>query len=223
MGATTRKSSQTPHSRKPSAKARTNASKKSNSESKPRVPIKFVNPDTIVVESTPAPSEPSPSPIEISVNVSDVKYTLAMSCTLGTTPIFTDTKKFKLGQFQLQDFTGSIIKKLAKAVNSGKYTVEWDHATVVISADRFAKAGWISVDVEEESKWKVIEEWIEEFMVKKRINITAKLVVVYRKVERDDVESSDEDEPPKRGAKVRYRPYLEFSDFRVQRTKCSTV
>ena len=39
-------------------------------------------------------------------------------------------------------------------------------------------------------------------MIKKRVNITAKLVVSYRKVERDDVEFSDEDEPPGKGAKV---------------------
>ena len=39
-------------------------------------------------------------------------------------------------------------------------------------------------------------------MIKKRINITAKLVVHYQKVERDDVESSDENKPPGRGAKV---------------------
>ena len=202
MGATTRKTSQTPQPCKPSAKARANASKISKPEPKPRVSKKFINPDTIGKELTPEPPELSPSPIEIYVDVSDVKYTLSMSCMLGATTVFTDTKKFKLGEFQLQNFTGIVIKKLAKAANTAKYTVEWDSATVVISADRFAKAGWISIDVEEESKWKVIEEWIEEFMIKKRVNITAKLVVHYQKVERDDVESSDEDKPPGRGAKV---------------------
>jgi hypothetical protein len=205
MGATTPKASQTPRPRRPSAKARANAAKMSKSEPKPRVPKTFVDPEAIVVESSPEPSEPSPSPIERSVDVSDVKYTLAMSCMLGTTPVFTDTKKFKLGQFQLQDFTGTVIKKLAKVVNNGRYTVEWDCGTAVISADQFSKAGWISVDIEEESKWETIEEWIEEFMVKKRVNITAKLVVVYRKVERDDMESQDEDVEPKKGAKVSYR------------------
>jgi len=75
-----------------------------------------------------------------------------MSCMLGTILIVTDTKKFKLRQFQLQDFTGTIIKKLAKAVNNAKYTAEWESATLVISADRFSKAQWISVDVEEESR-----------------------------------------------------------------------
>jgi len=146
-----------------------------------------------------------------------------MSCMLSTIPIFADTKKFKLGQFQLQDFTGSIIKKLAKVVNNAKYTAEWDSATVVISADRFAKAQWISVDVEEESRWKVIEEWIEEFIVKKRVNITAKLTVVYRKLERDDVESQDKNEEPKRGAKVQNRTLNEVSKNRAKQRRCSTM
>ena len=212
-----------PRPRKPSAKARANSSKISKPEPKQRAPQKFVHPETIDKEPTPVPSSPPASPIETSVDVSDVKYTLAMSCMLGTAPIFTDTKKFKLGQFQLQDFTGTIIKKLAKAVNNAKYTAEWESATVVISADRLNKAQWISVDVEEESRWKVIEEWIEEFMVKKRVNVTAKLTVIYRKLERDDVESQDEDEEPKRGAKVQNRTLNEVSKNRAQQRRCSRI
>jgi hypothetical protein len=181
---------------------RANASKISKPEPKTHVPKKFVNPDTPVAEPTPEPLESSPPPIEVPVDVSDVKYTLAMSCMLGATSIFTDTKKYKLGQFQLQDFTSVVIKKLVKATNSAKYTVEWDSATVVISSDRYPKAGWSSIDVEEDSRWKVIEEWIEEWMIKKRVNITVKLVINYQKVERDDAESSDEDKPSGKGSKV---------------------
>jgi predicted site-specific integrase-resolvase len=61
--------------------------------------------------------------------------------------------------------------------------MEWDSATAVISYDRYTKTGWISIDVEEDSRWKVIEEWIEEWMIKKRDNITVKLVINYGKVE----------------------------------------
>jgi hypothetical protein len=202
MPSSTRKMAQTPRPRKPSAKARANAAKISKPEPKTHVPKKFINPGTLVPEPTPEPLEPSPPPVEVPIDVSNVKYTLAMSCMLGATSIFTDTKKFKLGQFQLQDFTGTIIKKLVKATNSAKYTVEWDSATAIISSDRCPKAGWISIDVEEDSRWKVIEEWIEEWMIKKRDNITVKLVINYCKVERDDAESSDEDKPPGKGAKV---------------------
>ena len=223
MVTSTRKSSKMPRPHKPSAKARTNSSKISKSEPKQHVLKKFINPETIDKEPTSVPSEPSASPIETPVNVFDVKYTLAIYCMLGTTPIFTDTKKFKLGQFQLQDFTDTIIKKLAKAVNNTKYTAEWESATVVISADRFSKAQWISVDVEEESRWKVIEEWIEELMIKKCVNVTAKLTVIYRKLERDDVESQDEDKEPKRGAKVQNRTLNEVSKNRAQQTRCSRI
>jgi hypothetical protein len=202
MGVTTRKVSQNPRPRKPSAKARANSSKISQSEPTRRASKKFVDPNDMDKEPTPEPSEPPLSPIEISDDVSDVKYNLAMSCMLGTAHVFTDTKKFKLKQFRLQDFTGNVIKKLAKAANPAKYIVEWDSATAVISADRFGKAGWICVDVEEDTEWKVIEEWIREFMVKKRVNITVKLVVNYRKIVRDDLEVSDEDAPAEKGAKV---------------------
>jgi hypothetical protein len=37
--------------------------------------------------------------------------------------------------------------------------------------------------MEEDSRWKNIEEWIEEWMIKKRDNITIKLVINYDKVE----------------------------------------
>jgi hypothetical protein len=202
MPPSTRNMAQTPRPRKPSAKARANASKISKPEPKTHVPKKFVSPDALVAEPTPELLESSPPPIEVPIDVSDVKYTLAMSCMLGATSIFTDTKKYKLGQFQLQDFTGTVIKKLVKAINSAKYTVEWDSATAVISYDRCAKAGWLSIDVEEDSRWKNVEEWIEEWMIKKRDNITVKLVINYGKVERDDMESSDEDKSSGRGAKV---------------------
>ena len=193
---------QTPRPRKPSAKARANASKILKPEPKTRVPKKFIDPNTIGNKLTPEPSESSPPPVGVLVDVSDVKYSLVMSCMLDATSIFTDTKKFKLRQFQLQEFTGSLIKKLVKASNSVKYTVEWDSATAVISADRFPKTEWISIDVEEDSNWKEIEEWIEEWIVKKRVNILVKLVITYRKVERDDVESSDEERPSGRSVKV---------------------
>ena len=202
MGVTTRKISQNLRPRKPSAKARANSSKISQSEPKPHASKKFIHPNDMDKEPMPEPSEPPLSPIEMSVDVSHVKYNLAMSCMLGTAHVFTDTKKFKLKQFQLQDFTGTIIKKLAKAANPAKYKVEWDSATAVISADRFGKAGWISVDIEEDTKWKVIEEWIQEFMIKKRINITVKLVVIYRKIVREELEVSDEDTPVEKGGKV---------------------
>jgi hypothetical protein len=202
MPPSTRKMAQTPRPRKPSAKARANASKISKPEPKTHVPKKFINPDALEAEPTPEPMESSPPPIEVPIDVSDIKYTLAISCMLGVTSIFTDTKKFKLGQFQLQDFTGTVIKKLVKATNSAKYTVEWDSATAVISHDYCLKTRWISIDVEEDSRWKVIEEWIEEWMVKKRDNITVKLVINYGKVERDDIESSNEDKLPRRRAKV---------------------
>jgi hypothetical protein len=88
---------QTPRPRKPSAKARANASKISKPEPKTHVPKKFVSPDALVAESTPEPLESSPPPIEVPIDISDIKYTLAISCILGTTSIFTDIKKFKLG------------------------------------------------------------------------------------------------------------------------------
>jgi len=58
-------------------------------------------------------------------------------------------------------------------------------------------------------------------MIKKRVNVTAKLTVIYRKLERDDVESQDEDEEPKRGAKVQNRTSNEVSKNRAQQTRCS--
>ena len=58
-------------------------------------------------------------------------------------------------------------------------------------------------------------------MIKKRVNVTAKLTVIYRKLERDDVESQDEDEEPKRGAQVQNRTSNEVSKNRAQQTRCS--
>jgi hypothetical protein len=88
---------QTPHPHKPNAKAYTNASKISKPESKTYVPKKFVSPDILITESTSELLESSPPSIEVSIDISDIKYTLAISYILGTTSIFIDTKKYKLG------------------------------------------------------------------------------------------------------------------------------
>ena len=60
-------------------------------------------------------------------------------------------------------------------------------------------------------------------MIKKRVNVTAKLTVIYRKLERDDVESQDEDEEPKRDTKVQKRTLNEVSKNRGQQTRCLRI
>src|SRR5436190_18286143 len=143
MAPQTRKSMQTSRTRVPSAKALANRQKISKSPPK-RVKSKgFINPDTVSKEPTPAPLESTPPPVEQLEAVSDIKYNLAMSCMVGSTSIFSDTKKNKLHQFSFHDFTVNMIKKLAKASNNAKHMVEWESATVVISADRVTKANWI--------------------------------------------------------------------------------
>jgi len=72
----------------------------------------------------------------------------------------------------------------------------------VISADCIAMTNWIHVSIEEDSNWKEVEEWIEEWMRKKRDNIAVRLTVNYQKVARDDVESSDDDAVPGKTSKV---------------------
>ena len=202
MGAQTRKSANAPRARTPSAKVRANTRKISKSVPKRVKPKVFINPDTISKESTPVPSEPSPPPVEQVEDVSDIKYNLAMSSMLGPTSVFSDTKKNKLGQFSFRDFSVNMIKLLAKAANNAKHLVEWESATAVISADRVAKTNWIHLRVEEDSNWKEVEEWIEEWMRKKRDNIAVRLTVNYQKVARDDVESSDDDAVPGKTSKV---------------------
>jgi hypothetical protein len=203
MGPQTRKSANAPRTHAPSAKVRANTQKISKSAPKRVKSKRFINPNTISKESTPIPSEFSPPPIEQLDDVSDMKYNVAMSCMLGPTSIFSDTKKNKLSQFDFHDFSVNMIKKLAKASNNAKYTVEWDSATAVISADHVSKANWTHVRVEEDSNWKEIEEWIEEWMRKKRDNITVRLTVLYQKVLRDDLESSSNENVPAKGSKVR--------------------
>ena len=80
--------------------------------------------------------------------------------------------------------------------------MEWDSITAIISYDRYTKIGWLSIDMEEDSRWKNIEEWIEEWMIKKYDNITIKLIINYDKIEWDDMESSDEDKSSGRDIKV---------------------
>jgi hypothetical protein len=101
MPPSTQKMAQTPRPCKLSTKARANTSKILKSEPKTYVPKKFINPDALEAESTLEPIESSLLSIEVPIDVSDIKYTLAISCMLGITSIFIDTKKFKLRQFQL--------------------------------------------------------------------------------------------------------------------------
>ena len=83
-------------------------------------------------------------------------------------------------------------------------------ATVVISADCVMKANRIYVSVEEDLNWKEVEEWIEEWMRKRRNNITMRLTVIYQKVFRDDLESSSDENVPAKGSKVRHRTIIHF-------------
>jgi hypothetical protein len=76
---------QTPRPRKPSAKARANASKISKPEPKTYVPKKLINPSTLLAERTPEPLESFPPPVEVPVDVSNVKYIFTMSCMLSAT------------------------------------------------------------------------------------------------------------------------------------------
>jgi hypothetical protein len=97
MPPSTWKMTQTPRPRKPSAKAYTNTSKISKSESKTHVPKKFISPDILIAESTPELLESSPPSIEVSIDISDIKYILAISYILDIISIFIDIKKYKLG------------------------------------------------------------------------------------------------------------------------------
>ena len=61
--------------------------------------------------------------------------------------------------------------------------MEWDSITTIISYDHYIKTGWISIDIEKDSRWKIIEEWIEEWMIKKYDNIIIKFIINYDKIE----------------------------------------
>jgi hypothetical protein len=61
--------------------------------------------------------------------------------------------------------------------------MKWDSIIIIISHNHYPKIGWISIDIKKDSRWKMIEEWIEEWMIKKYDNITIKLIINYDKIE----------------------------------------
>ena len=80
--------------------------------------------------------------------------------------------------------------------------MEWDSIITIISYDHYIKIGWFSIDMEKDSRWKNIEEWIEEWMIKKYNNIIIKFIINYDKIKWDDMESSNEDKSSGRDIKI---------------------
>ena len=60
--------------------------------------------------------------------------------------------------------------------------MEWDSIITIISYNYYIKIGWISIDIKKDSRWKIIEEWIEEQMIKKYDNIIIKFIINYDKI-----------------------------------------
>jgi hypothetical protein len=156
----------------------------------------FVHPDD--ADSIPASDDEVvivPAP-EVVIDVSGYTYTLQKCCMLGEVAIWEDTEFHKLNEFSYRQFDTMAIRKLDRAVLDSKTNFEWVSGQVTLCAKNIAVKNQLKINVEDDICWKKVEQGIERWMKEKKTEIVVKLLVQYRKVSKDNDESSDGEGPP---------------------------
>ena len=136
------------------------------------------------------------------LDVSSIEYTLSTPVTLDDINIHADTHFYKLGEFDSRKFEVDSMKRLEKALLKTHFTFEWIAGRVTLGAARVAKHDQLPFVIEEAAHWSKVEAALEHWMRVKKREIAVKLVLCYRKVRPDDVDSDTDVGPAPRGKKV---------------------
>ena len=203
MGATTRKAMNPPRTRTPSLKKRVNASPAPASAPKRAKKFVYIHPEEIPSDPPSDHEEPLSDAIDKPEDVSMQEYTLATSIMLGAISIYDDTSFWKLGEFKFRKFEIDSIKRLDKATLKSKAKFEWSNGCATLGAKGVTKANELKVAVDEATEWGKVEAFIQHWRRLHRRDITVKLVLHFSTLVDDAVESDADEEPIKKGKKVR--------------------
>jgi hypothetical protein len=173
--------SKQPRKRSASLKARENAgnSKKPVTKRVKKSKTPEQAPPDVQPSSTPEPTSDAES--DQSVDVSDHIYTLSTCCMLDKDQIFQDSDYCKIHEWSYRLFNVKCVKKIEKVCESGKYNTEWVSGNAVISARGVAKARALTIAVDDETSWRKVERFVEDWMKQGRKDIIVKLTTHWEK------------------------------------------
>ena len=186
MPAVTRNESKKPRNRIPSAKARENSKNNQRLSIKRAKSIKTRTPPPPQSESSSSSRLESDNEGNISIDISGQKYTLSTCCILNKEEIFQDSDILRLDEFSWHMWNVQCIRKLQKAADNGGFETEWVNGRAVITARGIAKANGLGIAVEDESGWRKVENFLEDWMKKGKQDITVKLMAQWKKKKGND-------------------------------------
>jgi hypothetical protein len=157
---------------------------------------KFIHPNDIDKASSPEEEEVVVSTPEPVLDVSTLDYTLRTSCFLDETPVLEDTTYYKLTEFAYDSFHSMTSKKLERVAVQQKTGFEWMSGMATLCAKSIAIKNQLKITIEDPEGWKKVEQGIERWMREKKTEIVVNLVLQYKKIARDNDESSEDEGPP---------------------------
>jgi len=145
----------------------------------------------MVLESTQPPVHVK----DISANV----FTVNKLCLLDKEVVWSDADFVKLGEFSFREFHQQSVRKVNKAAEQDKKEFQWDSGKAVISSEKAKVAEAISIEVEDETGWKKVEQGVERWLKEKNKGaVSIKLSVLYRTIRTSESDSSETDTPLKK-------------------------
>src|SRR5271169_512275 len=184
------------HSHKHSSTSlkRQNSNPSSNASTK-RVKKPKLNATTSPPSDTmPSPSETLEEAIENVLDTQNQLFTISYCIMLGSTPVEEDAERVKLGEFKYRNFEVQAIKTVDRAATKAGCGFEWQSGKAVVSAKLVGKDNWIIINVADDTAWKKVEQFVEDFMRAGKKEIKVKLMFIYNKKRGQDMLDSDSEE-----------------------------
>src|SRR5436190_5707557 len=100
----------------------------------------------------------------------------------------------KLGEFKYRNFEVQVIKLVDRVATKAGCGFEWQSGKTVVSAKLMRKDNWIIINIADDTAWKKVEQFIENFMRTGKKEIKVKLTFMYNKKRGQDMLDSDSQE-----------------------------
>ena len=83
---------------------------------------------------------------------------------LGSIPLEEDAGCVKLGEFKYRNFEVQVIKLVDRVATKAGCGFEWQSGKAVVSDKLMGKDNWIIINIADDTAWKKVEQFIENFM-----------------------------------------------------------
>ena len=140
------------------------------------------------------PPETLEEAIEHVLDIQNQVFTISHCIMLGSTPVEEDAECVKLGEFKYRNFEVQVIKLVDRVATKAGCGFEWQSGKAVVSAKLMGKDNWIIINIADDTAWKKVEQFIENFMRTGKKEIKVKLTFMYNKKRGQDMLDSDSKE-----------------------------